>query len=279
MNQAAAVRKSAVAGQFYPADPVKLRSEINSYLAKVDVDRTERDILAMIAPHAGYIYSGPVAAFAYSQIQGRSYDTVVVISPSHRLAFGFSSVFAGRSYESPLGSVPVNREVVEAIGSEAGESVRLSDEGHLRSGEHSLEVQLPFLQVVLESFTLVPIVMGSQNLNCCDDLVEVLSAALKGRQALIVASSDLSHYHSQQDAERLDNLVIDRINRFDPDGLIQDIAQRKAEACGAGPVYTAMKTAARLGATSGENLHYATSAETSGDYSHVVGYTAGIFYR
>ena len=279
MEKAAAVRKPAVAGAFYPADSTRLKAEITDYLGRVDVDRSARDIVALVAPHAGYMYSGPVAAYAYRQVQGKTYDTVVVISPSHREYFDFSSVFHGEAYETPLGRVPVVGEVVSEL-SEVGErSVKASGEGHLYSAEHALEVHLPFLQVALGNFRLVPIVMGSQERESCQALGRALAKVLAGRKALIVASTDLSHFHDQNSAESLDSLVIDHIGAFDPDGLLDDVERRKCEACGAGPMAAAMYAARALGAKKAENLHYATSGETSGNYVQVVGYTAGIIYR
>ena len=175
--------------------------------------------------------------------------------------------------------VPVDREVVQALDDHSAEDVRAGEVGHLHSGEHSLEVQVPFLQVVLGEFKVVPIVMGSQNRTSCFDLGEALGAVLEGKQALIVASSDLSHFHDQSTARELDEKIVDNLGSFDPDQLLQDISKRKTEACGGGPMAAAMIAARQLGAKTGENLFYATSGDTSGDYSQVVGYTAGIFYK
>lgn len=279
MDKAAAIRKPAVAGTFYPADSKRLKEEIESYLERVTVDRSDKDIVALIAPHAGYMYSGPVAAYAYRQVQGKDYDTVVVISPAHREYFDFSSVFSGQGYETPLGLVPVDEESVSALDKHPESSVRASGEGHIYSSEHALEVHLPFLQVVLGSFRLVPVVMGSQSRDCCLALGKALAEVLAGKNALIVASSDLSHFHTHEKAQSLDMGVVERIDGFDPDGLLSDIARHKSEACGAGPMAAAMYAARDLGATVAENIHYATSGETSGDFSQVVGYTAGIFCK
>jgi len=279
MGQATLVRKAAVAGTFYPADAKRLEAEIKSYLNRVTVDRSNEDICALIAPHAGYLYSGPVAAHAYRQVQGKSYDTVVVISPSHRQYFDFSSVFSGESYETPLGNIPVNRELVEALDRGPEKSVRAGREGHLHSAEHALEVHLPFLQVVLGSFSLVPVVMGSQSRKCCLELGRALAGVSRDRKVLFVASSDLSHFHSQDEAQSLDRHVVERINGFDPEGLLDDLEKHQCEACGGGPVAAAMFAGRELGAVKAENLCYATSADTSGNFSQVVGYTAGIVYR
>ncbi|MEA2063013.1 MAG: AmmeMemoRadiSam system protein B [Gemmatimonadota bacterium] len=279
MDNTQAVRSPAVAGQFYPANPQLLREEVISYLDKVEIDRSERDILALIAPHAGYTYSGPVAACAYCQVRGKSYETVVVISPSHRVPFGFSSVFSGKGYETPLGEVPVDREVVQALGALSNPDVRLGEHGHLDSMEHSLEVQLPFLQVVLDQFMLVPVVMGAQNASSSAALGQALAGVLEDRRALIVASSDLSHFHDRKLAQGLDERIVECIDEFDPQRLLQEVSSRNCEACGSGPMAAAMIAARQLGAEAGENLCYATSGDVSGDFSQVVGYTAGIFFK
>ncbi|MFH1071472.1 MAG: AmmeMemoRadiSam system protein B [Candidatus Glassbacteria bacterium] len=279
MEKGLAVRKPAVAGTFYPADTEELKVDIKSYLAQVMVDRSDKDIVALVAPHAGYMYSGPVAAHAYRQVQGKAYESVVVISPSHRESFDFSSIFNGNAYETPLGSVPVDHSLVEELIGAGEKSVKASGEGHLHSEEHALEVHIPFLQTVLGEFKLVPIVMGSQSRSSCRELGRALARVLAGRNALVVASTDLSHFHDQNFAGSLDKIVIGHIGAFDPDGLLDDIEAHKCEACGAGPVAAAMYAAREMGATRAENLYYATSGDISGNYTRVVGYTAGIIYR
>ncbi len=278
-DQGIMIRKAAVAGTFYPAMRDRLKEDIIQFLNKVDTDRSAEDIVALAAPHAGYMYSGQVAAYAYRQVQGRSLDTVVVISPSHREYFEFSSVFDGRAYETPLGEVETDQTAVGRIAGGEHKSVRISTSGHMHSSEHALEVHLPFLQTVLKEFRLVAIVMGTQDRDACEELGQAISSALAGSRALIVASSDLSHFHTQQTARGLDSNVVARIDGFDPEGLLAEVAANNCEACGAGPLAAAMFAARGLGATKAENLNYATSGDISGDYSQVVGYASAIFYR
>lgn len=273
------VRKAAVAGTFYPAQRERLSADINTFLDNVDTDRSAEEIVALVAPHAGYMYSGQVAAFAYAQLRGRSVDTVVVISPSHREFFEFSSVFGGSAYETPLGRVEIDSDTAGRIAGGSQDSVRISTSGHMYSSEHALEVHLPFLQTVLGEFRLVAIVMGRQDRETCRQLGSALGSALTGCSGLIVASSDLSHFHCQQTARKLDRNVVERIGGFDPEGLLADVGAQECEACGAGPLAAAMFAAKGLGAARAENLSYATSGEVSGDYNQVVGYTAAIFYR
>jgi MEMO1 family protein len=274
------IRKSAVAGTFYPAERERLSADISTFINQVDTDRSAEEIVALVAPHAGYMYSGQVAAYAYRQLKGRSMDTVVVISPSHREYFEFSSVFGGTAYETPLGRVEIDEDAAGRITEAGGKlDVRISASGHMHSSEHALEVHLPFLQTVLTDFKLVAIVMGRQDEESCRQLGRALSSALEGRRAMIVASTDLSHFHTQQTARGLDQNVVDRIDGFDPEGLLADVAANNCEACGAGPMAAAMFAAGSMGATKGECLNYATSGEISGDFNQVVGYVSAIIYR
>lgn len=277
------VRKPAVAGQFYTADPLALRREIESYIADAETDDAPTgEIVAIVSPHAGYMYSGGVAAHGYRLVQGKDYETVVVIAPSHVEYFDFSSVFSGDAYLTPLGEIPIDRKMVDLIASK-GDLVRKSGRGHsfdrLGRGEHSLEVQLPFLQVSLGEFKLVPIVMGSQDHDCVRALGEALGAALSGKKALIVASTDLSHFHSDSRAKSLDGIFIAALERFEPDAMLESIRGKETEACGGGPTVAAMIAAQMLGATGCSVLDYATSGDVTGDKSSVVGYVSAVMIR
>ena len=277
------VRKPAVAGQFYTADPQSLREEIESYLAEAEVDDALRgEVVAIVSPHAGYMYSGGVAAHGYRLVLGKEYETVVVIAPSHVEYFDFCSVFAGDAYLTPLGEIPVNRDMVDLIASKS-DLVRKSDRGHshdrLGRGEHSLEVQLPFLQVALGDFELVPVVMGSQDPDCVRALGEALGEALSGKEVLIVASTDLSHFHSDRRAKDLDRVFIDALESFDPVTLGKSIEGGGTEACGGGPTMAAMIAAKILGADRCSKLSYATSGDVTGDRGSVVGYVSAAMFR
>ena len=271
-----AVRQPVVAGTFYPAGPEQLAEEIDGYLAAEDLPSVEGRTMALIAPHAGYVYSGGVAGRAYAYVRGMSFDTVVVVAPSHRFAFGLASVYGGTGYRTPLGVVPIDRELADAI---AGDVAALSYEPRAHSGEHSLEVQVPFLQRVLGSFRLVPIVMGDQRESSVRTLAGRIAEAVKdsgGKQVLLVASSDLSHYHTQREAEELDGHVIRAVDDFDPEGLLSALARGECEACGGGPAAVVMMAAREMGATSSSVVGYATSGDITGDKSQVVGYMAAV---
>jgi len=276
------VRKPAVAGQFYTANPDALKREIVGYLDAAKPPAVTGDIVAIVAPHAGYMYSGAVAAYGYRLVRGMRYDDVVVISPSHVEYFGFASVFPGTAYETPLGDVAVDTELAKTIASK-NPLVRADMKGHrvasFERSEHSLEVQLPFLQVALGSFKLVPIVMGDQSEATIEALGNVLGDALKGRRALIVASSDLSHFYDDRQARALDEEFQRALGAFDPLAFYKELAKKSCEACGGGPVVAAMIAAKKLGATRCEVLHYANSGDVTGDKSSVVGYVSAVMVR
>jgi AmmeMemoRadiSam system protein B/AmmeMemoRadiSam system protein A len=273
-------RKPAVAGQFYPGDPVTLSKQITDFFAKAKKEPIPGKVVALISPHAGYVYSGQVAAYAYKLLEGHSYQTVVVISPSHIAYFKGASIYNGGFYQTPLGTIPVDTTVAGEI-ADVSQRVLLSNKGHgsvgMR-GEHALEVELPFLQMVLGKFKLVPIVIGDQDFATCQSLADALIKALKGRSALIVASSDLSHFHPYDEAVRLDHMVIDHTNSFDPEGLFADVSAGLCEACGASPITSVMLAAKGLGADKAKVLKYANSGDVTGDKSSVVGYMAAVLY-
>jgi MEMO1 family protein len=272
------VRQPAVAGQFYPAQPDELRRMLDDYLAQAAVPPVTGNLLALIAPHAGYIYSGKVAAHSYALLKGRKFERVVVIAPSHFEGFTFVSVYDGDAYATPLGNVAVDKEFAAKL-AKLNPLIQLSSRGHAptkEQGEHALEVQLPFLQRVLGEFKLVPIVMGEQNYETERALGLALAKMLKGSgtSTLIVASSDLSHYHTYDEATKLDQKVLKAITEWDYLSLSHNFESRIWEACGGGPIVATMIAAERLGANQAKILKYANTGDVTGDRSRVVGYGA-----
>jgi len=271
-------RKPAVAGQFYPGQASTLVKTIAGLFAKVKKAALPGRPLALIAPHAGYPYSGKVAAAAYKLLEGEAYDAVVIVSPSHTVFFRGSSVYAGDGYETPLGVVETDRELSQRIAS-IHPLVYASAQGHATGatrGEHALEVHLPFMQVALGKFKMVGIVMGDQEEESVRALGEVLATALKGHNCLMVASTDLSHFHSQKEANRLDGAVREAIETYDPSELMDVLSCGDGEACGGGPVAAVMTAAKRLGSRELKFLDYATSGDVTGDFSEVVGYLSAV---
>lgn len=278
--QKSKVRQPAAAGGFYPADPQELARTVDALLAHAQPAATEAPT-ALVVPHAGYMYSGAVAAHAYALLKGRKYERVVVISPSHVDAFRFSAVFDGDAYATPLGAVPVDKAFAARL-VKAGSGIQLSSRGHVVSGgrgEHALEVQLPFLQRVLGEFALVPVVMGDQSYEACRSLGVALAKTVGNSSTLIVASSDLSHYHPYEEAVRLDRRVLKAVQEWDYYTMARNFEQNIWEACGGGPIVAAMIACERLGARQVRLLRYANSGDVTGDRSQVVGYSALAFFR
>lgn len=276
MNTSSAIREPAVAGLFYPDDPDELRSRISELLDRVPPVGAHRTAVALVSPHAGYDYSGYTAAHAYKLLGRAQYTTVVIVSPSHREYFDGVSVYPGGGYRTPLGVVPVDESLRREI---LGMSplIRATLQGHRQ--EHALEVQLPFLQQTIGTFSVLPLVMGDQRSEYCTELGEVLGKALHGKDALLVASTDLSHFHPSDVAESLDRIIMRDVAAFDPERLLSDLHSDRAEACGGGPTAAVLIAARRLGAEGVSILHHSTSGDTTGDMSSVVGYFSAVAVR
>jgi AmmeMemoRadiSam system protein B/AmmeMemoRadiSam system protein A len=270
------IRKSVIAGTWYPGDPATLAGDIRNYLQKVPAQVIGGPVVGLISPHAGYVYSGQIAAYGYRLIEGQRYDAVVVIGPSHRVMFHGASVWTSGGYETPLGVVPVDKELAGAI-LEVAPVLKSDRKPH--AGEHSVEIQLPFLQVVLGSFVFVPIVMGTQDHGTCEAVAEAIFRAAKGKNVLVVGSSDLSHFHTYEEAKRLDQTVVDLVQKGDHRGLSRELEGGTCEACGGGPVITAMLYAEKTGARGVKVLKYANSGDVTGDWRQVVGYLSAAFFR
>jgi hypothetical protein len=280
--ESAKVRPAAVAGSFYPADPAALTKMIDGFLAKATPPPLT-GVVALVAPHAGYEYAGQVAAYSYALLKGRKFDRVVVIAPSHYESFGFASVYDGAAYTTPLGQVPVDRAFAAKLAA-GSKLIRLSGLGHTPTPdkpEHALEDQLPFLQRVLGQFQLVPIVIGDQSYETCRALGLALAKLIPGTNTLIVASSDLSHYHPYNDAVRIDHKTLKAIEEWDYLSMARnfDPSVNVWEACGGYPIIAAMIASERLGASQAKVLDYANSGDTAGDKTRVVGYGAVAFVK
>ena len=281
-SSAGKIRHPVVAGQFYTADPALLREEVEKYIDDAEVF-PEFEPVAIIAPHAGYVFSGWIAGYSFRQIRGKHYDVVVVISPCHIEYFGFSAVMTEGSYQTPLGRIPVEKNLAEELCAQS-ELIVDSRKGHFSSRggrrEHALEVELPFLQVALGDFKLIPIVMGDQSWENCEALGVALGKVLTGKKALIVASTDLSHFHHYREANRLDSALIEALELYQPEETCRQLILRKLEACGGGPVVAAMIAGKMLGAEGLKALKYANSGDVPvGSKDSVVGYLAAVIYK
>jgi MEMO1 family protein len=254
---------------FYPAEPAALRREVEALLAGVEPAGSAEVIRGIVVPHAGYRYSGRTAGYAYGRLRGRPTTTVVVIAPSHREFFEGVSVYSGEAYATPLGEVVLDVELRDRLLAES-DIIIAGEAGH--RGEHAVEVQLPFLQTVLPAFRLLPLVIGDQQPGTCLELGRALAATANAPGILMVASSDLSHYHPLISALGLDQVILDDMTRFDPQGLLEHLESGITEACGGGPIAAMMTALLASGTRRFSILHHTTSAETSGDAGSVVGY-------
>jgi len=269
------VRQPAVAGMFYPASEKELRELINLLLDTTVTSQKFENIFGIISPHAGYAYSGKTAAFVYNLLKDKNYSTVIIISPSHREYFQGISIFNGEAYETPLGKVFVNKELSQKL-VDSSDYISFGTEGHSRQ-EHALEVQLPFLQSVLKDFSIVPMVIGDQRRKFVDELGEKLTEFVD-ESTLIIASSDLSHFHSKEIAEKLDSIVADRIEQMDYEKLQDDFDTGKCEACGGGGIVALLKAADIRNIGNAKVLSRSDSGDVLKENSDVVGYLSAVIY-
>lgn len=278
MTLATRVRATAVAGTWYPASAGALAREIDAYVEAAAVEASA-DLQAVIAPHAGLMFSGPVGAYAYKAASKGGYDVAFLVGPSHFTAFEGVSVWPDGAFDCPLGQLVVDTEAAaEVLRSPVARALPVA---HQR--EHSIEMQLPFLRRLLPEVPIVPILIGHQRRDTIETLAQVLADAAGTRRALLVASTDLSHYFDARTAAELDGRVQAHVERFDADGLLARFEsypegeRGRYVACGGGAAIAVMMTARLRGATAGRVLKYAHSGEVSGDYDGVVGYLAAGF--
>ena len=270
----AEVRKAAVAGSWYPGTASALSDAVDRHLSRASADLPADvvDVVAIVAPHAGLMYSGLVAAHAYRLLRGRTFDVAVLVGPSHFVGFDGVAAPGVRGFATPFGITPVDVDIVDALIQTGIVSKRAA--AHAR--EHSLEMQLPFLSQILPNVPIVPLVMGRQTSETATALAGALASVLRRRRALLVASTDLSHYHDAATASRLDGVVIDHVRKLDADGLQRALDLQPEHACGGGPTVAVMRAAKALGARDAAVLAYGDSGDVSGDKSNVVGYMAAV---
>ena len=268
------IRKSSLAGSWYPGSTGILRTCISDFLQRVPEQVVPGDIVGLVAPHAGYIYSGQVAAYAYKMLQGLIFDAVIVIGPSHHFAFRGISLDNHDGYETPLGTVPLDGLLADRI---RAESHLVSAVPAAHVPEHAIEIQLPFLQYVLGKFSFVPLLMGSQDRKTCEDLATAIVRAVGPKKVLVVGSSDLSHFHSYNQALQMDALALGYWAKMDAPGFLKGLEEKQFEACGGGPAAVTMLAAEKMGASRAKLLRYANSGDVAGDKQSVVGYGAAVF--
>lgn len=269
------VRHQQVAGYFYPAEKEKLSSDISSMLQAAKSEKSFSKIFGIVSPHAGYIYSGKTAAYAYNLLKNKKFKTVIIISPSHAEYFSGISIYDGDAYETPLGIVEIDQGITDKL-VENSKLIFRGMQGHRR--EHALEVQIPFLQSVLKSFKIVPVVMGDQSKMFVDELAEKISKVVND-EVLVVASSDMSHFYTSEKADKLDSVVEKRINDFDFEQLLKDLDDHECEACGGGPIAAMMKAASLKNINKSVVINRSDSSDVTGDKSEVVGYLSAVVFN
>jgi hypothetical protein len=276
----AVLRRAAVAGSWYPGTAAAIVEEVDGYFGEAGPLSVPGRLVALVSPHAGLRYSGPVAAHGYTLLRGLEAEpgrglVVVLVGPSHRAAFDGVALHASGEWETPLGRAPIDEELSQAL---LDADPVVFDDPAVHRDEHSLEMQMPFLQHLVPGLRIVPMLMGTQSRDEVEALAGALAKALAGRRALLVASSDLSHYQPAAVANRVDAEVVAQVGRFDEAALMARLETHHNVACGGGPVVAVMKAARALGADRATVLKYGDSGDVGvRDKSHVVGYLSAAF--
>jgi AmmeMemoRadiSam system protein B len=272
------VRHAAWADQFYPGKPDRLKIVIDSYLDQAK-QLDFASIIGIMVPHAGYVFSGQTAAAAYKQLQGRMYKAIVILAPSHSMHIDGVSAYGGDFYETPLGAVPVDVEAVRRLEQRAV-NVHVSDSGHeslTDRAEHSLEVQLPFLQIVLPDVKIVPLVFHDYSWDNCRQLGDAIAETFDSKKTLILASTDLYHGQSYEECQQSDAATLDSLENDSPIQFCFNANNHKIMACGAGPVTALKVVAEKWGAHQPKVIAHTNSADVTGNkHGYVVGYAAAV---
>ncbi len=274
------IRPSPIAGQWYPGSANRLSASIDGYIDIAKPPEIDGDVIALVVPHAGHIYSGPVAGYAFAAVRGLNPDLVAVISPMHQ-PYPQALLTSGHdAYDTPLGPLPIDKHAVDELSELLQEQLGYGLSPVRNDSEHSLEIELPFLQQSLAGdFKLLPVMVREQTEKVTHALGKALAQILAERVSLLVASTDLSHFYSQEIAEKLDGKMLSLLESFDPKGFLQAEDDGEGFACGRGAVAAVLWAAKELGADEVKIVNYATSGDISGDYHRVVGYGAAVVYR
>ncbi len=273
-----------VAGAFYSSDPAELSGQIDRFFLNVPARKLRLDPIALWVPHAGLMYSGQIAALAYYEVKGRSYDTIVLVGPSHHMAVPVASIYPRGIFQTPVGEIPIDEALAKKIAAELPDAA-FDPEAYAQ--EHCLEVQLPFLLKLFPKARVVTILLGPMDLAMDKRIGQAIAKACEGRRVLLIASSDMSHYPSGPDASKVDENSLNIVRRFDPElfpGYTEFLMSTGVKNmaclfCGDGALVAVMEAARRMGADDGMVLGYTNSAEVTGDRARAVGYGAAAFYK
>jgi AmmeMemoRadiSam system protein B len=280
MDQKLDLRPSPIAGQWYPGNSDRLASTVDDYIQSADIPDLDGEVIAIIAPHAGHLYSGAVAGYAFAAVKGLEPEIVAVISPMHQPYPNGLLTCGHDAYQTPLGVISINKDALEKLDQLLLKEMGLGMKKVRNDREHSLEIELPFLQRALEGkFTLLPVMVRDQSLRITRALGLSLARVLENRKAFLVASTDLSHFYPQEAANVFDKEFLQRIEAFDPEAILTAEEEQKAFACGRGAVAAVLWAAQEMGANEVRVLKYATSGDVSHDYHQVVGYGAAVISK
>jgi AmmeMemoRadiSam system protein B len=277
MSAIPSIRPSALAGTWYEADPHTLARSVDGYIDRAILPDLPGKVIALIAPHAGHIYSGPVAGYAFAAARGLTPDLIAVVSPMHHPYSQPLLTTAHGAYMTPLGEIPVDLSAISALNSRLHEKLGLRLTPVSNDPEHSLEIELPFLQRIIKStFHLLPLMLRNQTPEVAREVGAALAETLQGKNALLVASTDLSHFYSQATAKELDAAMLKQVAAFSPEGIFEVDKSGRGEACGIGALAAVLWAARALGADTVKVLKHATSGDVTGDFTRVVGYGAAV---
>ncbi|MFH1287250.1 MAG: AmmeMemoRadiSam system protein B [bacterium] len=275
------IRKPAVAGQFYPSGKEELIKMIDGFLSKANPSKLDGKLLGLISPHAGYVYSGQVAAYSYKLLQNAKYDIVIIMGNSHHMPYNYGSIYYKKDdenyFQTPIGEVKINKAVSEEL--LKNENIFKAD-NNPHTYEHSIEVQIPFLQRVLKpDFEIVPILFGTQSYEMLESAAMLIAETIKDKNVLLIASTDLSHYYGYEKSKEMDRVAMEAVITLNPVTLIKQVMEGKCEFCGLSGVLVEIMVAKKMGANNVQVLNAANSGDVAGDKNKVVGYSAVVITR
>ena len=274
------IRPSPIAGLWYSSDPRKLALEIDNYIDKADIPEIVGEIKGILAPHAGYRYSGATAGYAFQPVKGKAFDQVIILSPYH--AYHPQSILcsAHQEYETPLGRIQIDKKFISEFRERLQDLYDIQITEVANDQEHSLEIEIPFLQrTLINDFSIIPLMIRTVDLVTVRNISKVLVEFISGKNVLIVMSTDLSHFYTEAEANRLDKNILDSIAGYSIEDVLQTEQKGNGYACGLGALLTGMAVTKAIGCNQVKILHHATSGEETGDLESVVGYGAALFIQ
>ena len=270
------IRSSVIAGTWYPGNKNQLENMIQTFFKQAHKKQSDGNIMGLISPHAGYIYSGQIAAYGYKQLCGYTFDTIVIISPLHQMYVGDYMINTADFYETPLGKIPVSRDDVQLLKNKIDISFITAD------GEHALEIQLPFLQIALKDFSILPIMVGKYDVFSCEDIINALADIFKDRKTLFIASTDLHHIPNYEQVVERDKKVVDTLAKFALPEVRDILSGPDCSVCGKVPISIVLDVTQKLGANTLKILKYSNSGDVTGnrqDGQYTVGYVSAAIFK